>query len=200
MGYAGHDERRARILDAAARVMTESGLDKVSVRAVAAAAGVATGSLRHYFPTQRDLHEALIARMLDDEIDDVGIDDVTAPAAERLERCVLQFLPPDAESLPLLDAWFGMYRAAMAPGAGASRQRLDIMTRRAQERIATWLRALAREGWTDPARAQVRALHVSALVSGLCLELMTPGSAMTLETARVIVADTVRSFEWKERS
>ncbi|GAA1349266.1 TetR/AcrR family transcriptional regulator [Falsarthrobacter nasiphocae] len=49
------DERRRTLAEAVWAVAREEGVQAVSVRSVAAAAGVAVGSLRHVFPSRTDL-------------------------------------------------------------------------------------------------------------------------------------------------
>ena len=50
-----HDERRREIGDAVCRVMATRGLDAVSLRHVAAEAGVSMGRVQHYFATKDDM-------------------------------------------------------------------------------------------------------------------------------------------------
>ena len=53
-------DRRGQIVDAAVAIARVEGLPGLSVRRVATAADVGASTLRHYFPTQRELHEAVI--------------------------------------------------------------------------------------------------------------------------------------------
>lgn len=50
-----HDKRREEIAEATWRVILAEGISGVSIRTVAAEAGISTGSLRHVFPTKTDL-------------------------------------------------------------------------------------------------------------------------------------------------
>lgn len=50
-----HDERRKQIGDAVCRVMAARGLDAVSLRHVAAEAGVSMGRVQHYFATKDEM-------------------------------------------------------------------------------------------------------------------------------------------------
>jgi AcrR family transcriptional regulator len=50
-----HGERRALIADALVRVAAEQGLEAVSLRHVAAAAGVSAGMVQHYFRTKDEM-------------------------------------------------------------------------------------------------------------------------------------------------
>lgn len=58
-----HQERETAIIEAAWRVLVRDGVAAVSVRNVAAEAGLATASLRRAFPTQSDLLAACLALM-----------------------------------------------------------------------------------------------------------------------------------------
>ncbi|WP_254900343.1 TetR/AcrR family transcriptional regulator [Rhodococcus sp. 1168] len=57
MAIASREDRRIRLAEATWRVIAERGIGAVSVRTVAAEAGMAVGSLRHLFPTQQELLE-----------------------------------------------------------------------------------------------------------------------------------------------
>ena len=50
-----HDARRRLIADALMRVAADQGLEAVSLRHVAAAAGVSVGMVQHYFPTKDEM-------------------------------------------------------------------------------------------------------------------------------------------------
>ncbi len=191
--------QRVRILDAAAQVVSEAGLGGATVRAVATAAGVGMGTLRHYFPTQRDLHDEVVRRVLEDTIQDFDIRDASRDSGDRLVRCMLQFLPDDATAQELLNVWFGLYRHALEPGAnGLSRQFLEVAIQRAHRRVGDWLEILADEGAVDRGRIPELVLLLNAVISGVCLEIITPGSAMTLGAARNIVSGVIRSLIVKE--
>lgn len=58
------EEKRARLVDAAAGVALEQGLSGVSHRAVAAAAGVPLGSTTYYFASLDELRAAGVERLL----------------------------------------------------------------------------------------------------------------------------------------
>lgn len=195
MGYAGHDERRNRILLAAAELLTDSGMERLSVRSVAEAAGIGMGTLRHYFPNQRSLHQALTLKLIDNRIEDFDIFDPQSPAADRLEHCVLQFVPTSGASTSLLDVWSGMYRFGLdSEGAPFYREFLTTSTVRSRQRIREWLEVLASEGSVLLSDVRIRALELSALIAGVCLEMVTPASEMTVEDATSIVRRAARAI------
>src|SRR2546421_1778913 len=53
-------ERRARILDAAARVFAEEGYDRASIEQIADLAGITKPVIYHHFESKRDLYIALV--------------------------------------------------------------------------------------------------------------------------------------------
>ena len=59
----GLDTRREEIVLAAADLAAERGLSAVTVRAVAARAGIGASTLRHYFPTQSELYHAMVGTL-----------------------------------------------------------------------------------------------------------------------------------------
>jgi len=56
-----HDERRRLIADALMRVAADQGLEAVSLRHVAAAAGVSAGLVQHYFHTKDEMMSFALA-------------------------------------------------------------------------------------------------------------------------------------------
>lgn len=61
-----HDARRRELAEAVWRVIVREGVSAVSVRSVAAEAGVSTGSLRHVLPTKSELLATAMGLAIDD--------------------------------------------------------------------------------------------------------------------------------------
>ncbi|MEU9123009.1 TetR/AcrR family transcriptional regulator [Streptomyces sp. NPDC048506] len=77
-------QRLARILDACAEVLEETGYEDLSTRAVAGRAGVPIGSVYRFFPNKRAMAEALAQRNLDAYARSITTR-LAAPAGEPLE-------------------------------------------------------------------------------------------------------------------
>lgn len=58
-----HDAQRARILASCSALFAARGYGTVTMREIARAAGVSTGSIYHYFPTKKDILAQLFAQM-----------------------------------------------------------------------------------------------------------------------------------------
>jgi AcrR family transcriptional regulator len=63
-GYNGQ-RRRDRILSAAERLFSEAGIDGVSMREIAAEAGVQLALISYYFGTKQELYRAVFRRRIE---------------------------------------------------------------------------------------------------------------------------------------
>lgn len=188
-------DRRAEILEAAARIAEEAGIAAITVRAVAARAECGLGTLRHHFPTQQVLIDAVLPRLLDQQLHDDGIDD-DRPREARLARLMTQFLPPDDDDT-LLATWFELSASALSANADPGTTRmLEVMAARAHERVRRWLRHLAPERADDVDWVEDTADSLVGLCSGLCLEALTPGSPVTLTRARYLLERACSLVGW----
>lgn len=107
------DDRRNQILDGVWRVIVEDGLTAVSVRSVAAAAGVSAGRVQHYFPTKSALVRASVERMLDGaaQVNPEASGDASDPAT--LSALLLHALTPAAESRAGTSVYFSFVAAGV---------------------------------------------------------------------------------------
>ncbi|MFW0788130.1 TetR/AcrR family transcriptional regulator [Gordonia sp. CPCC 205333] len=65
------DARRRLLVRAVWDLLREGGLDAASVRSVAAATGLSSGSVRHFFPTQTELHVFAMRELYREVAEDV---------------------------------------------------------------------------------------------------------------------------------
>lgn len=166
-----HDQRRGELAQAVWRLVTTRGIGALSIREVAAEAGVSAGSLRHLFATRDELVIAAGEQML--------------RGVERRIRQLPQDIPPLqfaeralAETLPLDDARrteFAVNLALVAEEpavpalAGIRRQTYDDLRRLCRTLVGILRPA---DDDTDLENA-ARRLHV--LVDGLAFHLFQTG-------------------------
>lgn len=187
-------DRRAAIVAVGRDIAQRDGVSALTVRAVSGAAGVGVGTLRHYFPTQRALLEAVVADVIADELDDRVVLDRDRSPGERLAHGVLQFLPEELGAPQQLDAWFAFYVAALSSQASAdARSALEASVAAARAHVRRWLSALADDGHLASERVDDVTTGLIALVNGLVLEVMTPGSPATINDARRIAGAAARA-------
>ncbi len=114
--------RRRDVAEAVWRVVRREGLEGASVRAVAGEAGLSMGSLRHYFPSQSELH-AFAMRLVTDRIR-ARVEALPAtPDPRRWAIGVLeQMLPLDPDRRAESEVWLAFTaRALVDPELGALR-------------------------------------------------------------------------------
>jgi AcrR family transcriptional regulator len=183
--------RRDEIIEAALRLATTEGIGTLSVRAVANAAGIGPTTLRHYFPSQAVLLQAVAVTLVSGSLDDLAIADDTRDPAQRLYDCLLQFLPPSEHQEAVLGGWFELYRLALGPEPlPAVRELLESGHRSSAQALQRWLGTLADQGHVAPDDVDAQATRALALIDGLHLNLLIGIERFDLEVA----GETLRWF------
>ncbi|PPF37015.1 TetR/AcrR family transcriptional regulator [Pseudoclavibacter sp. AY1H1] len=180
---------RDKILIAAATMLGENPTARLSVRAVAARAQVSTGSLRHFFPTQRDLIDTVVAGLYDLDIPDDPITDRSMSPAERLISCLRLFLAQVGVGDRAREQWGALYDAYVAsPPSEDEAATYFALERMGRHRIERWLTTLIEEGDVPAGDVERRARFLATVLSGLMTERALPAEAVRMEAE----TDTLR--------
>jgi AcrR family transcriptional regulator len=166
-----HEEARKRLLAVAGEAFAARGYAATGMREIAAAAGVSTGTLYHYFPDKRALFEQLVERTVDSDLADLEacLGSLPRGSLARLEA-FLALVRQSEDALQLQSAVLVEYaRLARSEGAGSL-----APSRAAHVRYAA---ALARLLGVSQGRADLL-LHA---VSGLLLQRFTDAGATPFE-------------------
>lgn len=177
--------KRDEILAAAATLAAREGLGQLSVRAVAAEAGVGPTTLRNYFPSQSNLMEALAARLVTDVLMDAGLGEESLPAAERLFSALEQFLPTPDTHDDALAGWSELYSLSL--GTRSIDGVHEVVRSGRTESVRTlirWYETLAGQGASLTATPERLAHRTLAFVDGLHLMLLMERDAIDLAGAR----------------
>ena len=178
--------RRDDIISAAIRLAEQSapGQASLSVRAVAKEAGIGASTLRHYFPTQTDLHEAIARSSMDTAVQDFSIMDSSLDPAERLFECCAQFLPTHEHRDMQLELWFTMHLSALGPDRRAvSRRLLEYGHDFTYECLHRWLGVLAAEGHIEAAEVPPASIAMFTMLDGLALHSIVTPERVTVDAA-----------------
>jgi AcrR family transcriptional regulator len=76
------DERRRQLLERATALFATHGYDELSMAKLAREAGISKPLLYHYFPSKRDLFEAVLSQAADEHLRRIATDDSLPPAAQ----------------------------------------------------------------------------------------------------------------------
>ncbi|MFE4519069.1 TetR/AcrR family transcriptional regulator [Kitasatospora sp. NPDC056783] len=170
-------ERRQAVADAVLRVAAREGLEHTSLRNVAEEAGLAIGSVRHYFAGSSELMIFAmreLARRIETRIHAhaaVLLDPATAGTdrRERTARLLAETLPLDAERREESALWLSFVTAArtrpdLRPHAARTRAGLDDLVRQV-------LAESERAGGLAPGLdLDIETRRLSALLDGLTLQ------------------------------
>ncbi|GAB3477043.1 TetR/AcrR family transcriptional regulator [Nocardiopsis coralliicola] len=167
---------RERILAAAAAILAEDGVTaRLSVRAVAARAGVSIGSMRHHFPTQQQLRDEVMGRIGEWIAPAEEIRDTALPASERLLGGLRQILAragAGQQARDALAATVGTF--VTAEQTPEVREAYLSVENDGQRRIEGWLSTLAGEGFLPQSEVPRRARFLGTVLNGLALQRALP--------------------------
>jgi AcrR family transcriptional regulator len=170
-----HAERRDDLAAATWRVIMRDGITGVSIRTVAAEAGLSTGSLRHVFPSKVDLlvyTMQLVNIRVTARVTAVLADtDAHAGDRDRVRAALLEFLPLDPGRRAEMEVNVALFAEAHVEAIREVRDESAEKLRRACRHFLQRLGANGPEGELDDSAA---ALH--ALVDGLALHLLIDDS------------------------
>ncbi|RPF22447.1 TetR/AcrR family transcriptional regulator [Myceligenerans xiligouense] len=198
MGGSRAGDTRSKILIAAATMLGEDPHARLSVRAVAARAGVSTGSLRHFFPTQRELIDTVVEGLQTLDLPEDPMRDTSLSPAERLEACLQLLLSAVGTGEKARQNWTSLHDAYVAsPVPEDSAHVFSALERLSVDRIERWLAALRDEGVLPPGELEQRARFLLTVVNGLSFERAFPGAHSRVgferHTLRTAVAGVLAS-------
>lgn len=178
-----HEERRWEIVFALWLVIAQHGIEGVSLRHVAAEAGVSMGRIQHYFGTKDALVLAGCTALVDRAY---GGYQETADAAprERLLHVMSQQIPRDDAGRVGVSVWYAY--VAKSINDVAVRQVLAEARRGAEDEC---VRLIVADRGADAEEALTQARRLLALADGLTLRVLVrdlePGEAVGMLEAEV---------------
>lgn len=178
------DARRALIAEAVWTLIRDQGLDAASVRNVAAATGLATGSVRHVFPTQAALQSFAMEMVINRVDQRVAAMDLPVDPVEAAVLALGQLLPLDAERSAENRVWFAFSAAALVdPRLGRIRARAYDDLRSA---CAHWVRRVLPAD-TSRRSADLETERLFALVDGLAVHAALRPDALLPDRLEVLL-------------
>ncbi|ANY09843.1 TetR family transcriptional regulator [Pseudonocardia sp. HH130630-07] len=156
---------------------------RLSVRAIANRAGISTGSLRHHFPTQRELQDEVLTRVYDLALPGDGIHDSSVPARDRLVGCLRQVLVGVGLGAQARAATLRVVEEFVAPEPTEEvRAAYTAIAQQMQGRVEYWLAVLAKEGVLPEGDNARRAAFLLTVLNGLGMERALPVGESVLQT------------------
>ncbi|MGN7780065.1 TetR/AcrR family transcriptional regulator [Mycolicibacterium sp. 22603] len=185
-----HAARKAELVDALWSVIHHQGVSAVSLRSVAAEAGISVGSLRHIFPTRSALLTSASELMIDNVTRRVRSVPTDLPALSYATTVLLHLIPTDAVSHAEMEI-----NLALISEAGADPELVRLRDHTRAELFGLCRRLLTVLRPDAPATAltaAARRLHV--LIDGLAFQLVQMKSARSRSWARALIEDELSTW------
>lgn len=187
---------RDKILWAAATMLGEGPGAILSVRAIAARAGLSTGSLQHHFPSKQALMDEVMAMVYDLVLPEESIHDTSIPARDRLIGCLQRILRPAGVELePRHALRQTLERYGAEDSTPEARAEYLAVERELRRRVEYCLGVLRREGALAPGDDALRARMLLTVVSGISVARALPAedspAATEFDVLRMAVDDVL---------
>lgn len=185
-----HDERRRVIVEALWRVVARDGAHEVSVRHVAAEAGMPKSSIAHYVGTMPQLMGLAVDQLIQDNTDYVLSLDLLSLDPDKAAEVLYTLIPVSERRRHMSGVWL-----LLVSQAGAEAEVGDVLHRlnaSVAEGIGDLLQGMRQQGMVDSRRdidVEVRRLH--ALIDGLALQCMTDPALRSEADVRAILSDEI---------
>jgi AcrR family transcriptional regulator len=188
-----HAERREHLATATWRVIRRDGVGGVSVRTVAAEAGLSNGSLRHVFGTQSELLVFALELVVDRVAARVAELPAQDSAVKMVEAVAAELIPLDHERRAEMEVYLALFTAANADAdlrgpRDAAHQKMRDATRWMLDELA------GRDALPVDTDLEVEAIRLHALLDGLAAHLVYEPPDANPEWARRVVVHHLRSL------
>lgn len=167
------EERRRTVSAAACQVLARDGLGALSVRNVAAEAGLPPSTVRYAFPTQASVREHAIASVFDRTRERIEAIPADLPTRQWARAVLVELLPLDDERVVELDVYLALGNAALTDAElRPTLDRVVVEMRRWCERVLDVLGVPA-------ADREYEACRLHALLDGLAMHVarLAPGES-----------------------
>ncbi|MEQ4565876.1 TetR family transcriptional regulator C-terminal domain-containing protein [Paenarthrobacter sp. CAP02] len=194
------EARRQEVVHAVFRIIASDGLERASLREVADEAGLAVGSVRHYFASSDELlafsFGAVIDRIAGRLEAALGAVEAEPPGSQEQHVAVLnllgQFLPLDEELAVDACVWMAFRHAArIKPVLAAEAER----SHRTVAAIVGRLIMALNPGESAQEGLVTEAERLLATLDGLCMHSLLQPEWMTAEMCSDVLAAHLRSLE-----
>ncbi|MFH5878192.1 TetR/AcrR family transcriptional regulator [Arthrobacter sp. NA-172] len=191
--FVDAEARRQEVVEAVFRIIATDGLERASLREVADEAGLAVGSVRHYFASSDELlvhsFAVVIDRIAGRLEDAFAVVESLEPGSSEHDDAMLtllgQFLPLDEELAVDACAWMAFRHAARI------RPVLEEEAARSHRAVAAVVGRLVLRLMPDAGAGQARlvteAERLLATLDGLCMHALLQPEWMTAEVCRDVL-------------
>ena len=181
-----HDEKRKQIAEAAWNIIRKEGVEKASIRRVAAEAGMSSGALRHYFSTQDEMLLFIMNYYLEEGEKRSQNKEWSENTVQAVEEVLLELVPIDEEKKIETSVWWILALRSLT--SDTIKDKKDEMTDGTYELANSMIEILALKGvLSDSMNAELEKSRLTALIEGLSIHALLRPDVYSPEKVKEVI-------------
>lgn len=181
-----HDEKRKQIAEAAWNIIRKEGVEKASIRRVAAEAGMSSGALRHYFSTQDEMLLFIMNYYLEEGKKRSQNKEWSENPVQAVEEVLLELVPIDEEKKIETSVWWILALRSLT--SDTIKDKKDEITDGTYELANSMIEILALKGvLSDSMNAELEKSRLTALIEGLSIHALLRPDVYSPEKVKEVI-------------
>lgn len=161
-----HEQKRKLIAESAWNIIETEGIEKASIRRVAAEAGMSSGALRYYFSTKDEMLLFIIDYFLDEGKKRSEQKEWSNDPLQAVEDVLLELVPIDEQKKIETNVWWIFALRSLT--SEALKEKKDEMITGTYELVNSMIEILVQKGLlSDVINVELETSRLSALIEGL---------------------------------
>ena len=185
--FVNHDKKRKLIAEAAWRIIENEGIEKASIRRVAAEAEMSPGALRHYFSTKDEMLLFIIEYFIEEGKKRSDHKEWSKNPLQAVEEVLLELVPIDEEKKIETSVWWIFALRSLT--SDALKEKKDEMTTGTYDLANSMIKILTLKGiLSDSVNADLEGNRLSALIEGLSFHALLRPDVYTPEKVKEVIS------------
>lgn len=192
-----HEQKRKLIAEAAWNIIKKEGMEKASIRRVAAEAGMSAGALRHYFSTQDEMLLFIMDYFLGVGKKRTEHKEWSADPLETVTEVLLELVPIDEEKKIETTVWW-MF-AIRSLTNDKLKEKKDEMTDGIYELAKSMIQLLVSQGAVpETVDAELESIRLSAFLEGVSVHALLRPDVFTPEKIKEVIRHHLQTLSDKQ--
>lgn len=184
--FVNHNKKRKLIAEAAWNIIENEGIEKVSIRRVAAEAGMSPGALRHYFSTKDEMLLFIIEYFIEEGKKRSDQKNWSKNPLQAVEEVLLELVPIDEQKKIEASVWWIFALRSLT--SDVLKEKKDEMTNGTYDLANSMIKILTLKGiLSDSVNTDLESSRLSALIEGLSFHALIRPDIYTPEKVKEVI-------------
>ena len=185
--FVNHDKKRKLIAEAAWRIIENEGIEKASIRRVAAEAEMSPGALRHYFSTKDEMLLFIIEYFIEEGNKRSEYKEWSKNPIQAVEEVLLELVPIDEEKKIETSVWWIFALRSLT--SETLQKKKDELTNGTYELANAMIEILNLKGMlTESINLELEISRLSALIEGMSFHALLRPDVYTPEKVKEVIS------------